>query len=259
MVIKDSNVILKIVNSKVEIVGVMSDYDLAKRYVDDLNMGLGGKGIFYKLQPTDNLDGIYNSGEVKVIPKTYYIEVKGYEDLSEFTVLGKKEGVKPKNYIDDNGMYHVFLDCAEDFVMCVECYANLGVEFLNTIKSISNKDTDVVKDTISTNKGGISVSNESEVQYCKGDELSISNRLSKVINQGSKDYILEYPKGMPRELLNSVIDNAKCIFITDAISVDKLILKVSGGDLSIPNEDTLFTVGIFGYICRVVKANNQLI
>lgn len=141
---KNTNLIYKVVDGEVRILGVMDNTNLAKKYVDDLNNSnfcLDGKFVSESVRVLDDSIPfeLIQKSMVKKHKVKKYAEVVGRDDFSEVRVLGVSEyNITPKDYQDSDGIYHVFFELTDEDINSPMLNGGLIKSFCEVVSDYSS-------------------------------------------------------------------------------------------------------------------------
>lgn len=146
--LKKTNLIYKVVDGKLRVLGVMANTELAKKYVEDLNntpFSLDGEFV------SESICVFEDNIPFELIQKTMdkkpivlkYVEVVGTADFSEITIKGVSDySVVPDDYQDSDDKYHVFFEVSDEEIGLPTLNSDLIRSFCEVVSEYKSMDDD---------------------------------------------------------------------------------------------------------------------
>lgn len=159
--LKKTNLIYKVVDGELRVLGVMADTELAKKYVEDLNntpFSLDGGFV------SESICVFEDNIPFELIQKTMdkkpivlkYVEVVGTADFSEITIKGVSDySVVPDDYQDSDDKYHVFFEVSDEEIGSPTLNSDLIRSFCEVVSEYKSMDDDYdsADDMITSSEG----------------------------------------------------------------------------------------------------------
>lgn len=157
--LKKTNLIYKVVDGELRVLGVMADTELAKKYVEDLNntpFSLDGEFV------SESICVFEDNIPFELIQKTMdkkpivlkYVEVVGTADFSEITIKGVSDySVVPDDYQDSDDKYHVFFEVSDEEIGSPTLNSDLIRSFCEVVSEYKSMDGDSADDMITSSEG----------------------------------------------------------------------------------------------------------
>ena len=144
--LKKTNLIYKVVDGELRVLGVMANTELAKKYVEDLNntpFSLDGEFV------SESICVFEDNIPFELIQKTMdkkpivlkYVEVVGTADFSEITIKGVSDySVVPDDYQDSDDKYHVFFEVSDEEIGSPTLNSDLIRSFCEVVSEYKSMD-----------------------------------------------------------------------------------------------------------------------
>lgn len=159
--LKKTNLIYKVVDGELRVLGVMANTELAKKYVEDLNntpFSLDGEFV------SESICVFEDNIPFELIQKTMdkkpivlkYVEVVGTADFSEITIKGVSDySVVPDDYQDSDDKYHVFFEVSDEEIGSPTLNSDLIRSFCEVVSEYKSMDDDYdsADDMITSSEG----------------------------------------------------------------------------------------------------------
>lgn len=159
--LKKTNLIYKVVDGELRVLGVMANTELSKKYVEDLNntpFSLDGEFV------SESICVFEDNIPFELIQKTMdkkpivlkYVEVVGTADFSEITIKGVSDySVVPDDYQDSDDKYHVFFEVSDEEIGSPTLNSDLIRSFCEVVSEYKSMDDDYdsADDMITSSEG----------------------------------------------------------------------------------------------------------
>lgn len=176
--IKKTNLIYKVVNGEMRVLGVVDNTMLANGYTKAVNEYTGSDSPDYIIESVNVFEGSIPYDMIMELEKPKQLELKTYVEVcgkSDFTEVKIRDvgdyTIEPEDYLDSLDMYHVFFPIDENVTDITSMYGDLIKSFCEVVESYPEKEN-------CSGEGTIGCGFTSSDNSAKIDDIGINDFMS---------------------------------------------------------------------------------